>query len=139
MITLETYGFQYGDFLKNNTQASSISQIRSNVELQVKYVAQTGVLSSEENLFKFPNASLNLSPDALPEDSGAVIVVILYNTLNFFLVDNFHTDDKYADVNSSIISAGVQPQPKTPFKEPVRISWETEKLVMKIHSIHDGV
>ncbi|XP_028410420.1 CD97 antigen-like [Dendronephthya gigantea] len=128
VITLENYGFQQGDILKNNTRANSIFQGRSNVQLQVKYVARKGVLSYEENLFDFPNASLNLSPDALPKESGAVVVVIFFKTLNSFLVDNFYTDDKYADVNSSIISASVQPQPKTLFKEPVRISWETEKL-----------
>ncbi|XP_028410340.1 adhesion G protein-coupled receptor E2-like isoform X3 [Dendronephthya gigantea] len=128
VMTLQTYGIQLGNILKSDASSSSTSRTQSNVQLRVKYMNQSR-LAQGEGLFTFPNASFNISRDALPKDSRAVVAVVWYKTLSSFLVDKVHAEgDTEGSIKSTIISATVRPQPlKTPFKEPVRISWETSE------------
>ena len=89
--------------------------------------------TEREGLFEFPNASFSFPSDALPNDSSAVVTVVWYKTLQSFLVDDILVEcDVYDGIKSTIISATVTPQPKTPFKAPVRISWEAGKSVRKV-------
>ncbi|XP_028410398.1 adhesion G protein-coupled receptor L3-like [Dendronephthya gigantea] len=125
VTTLENYGHQYGEEIRNNTNGS-ISQNASNVQLRVKYMENTGNLSLEDRRSNFPNASFIISSDAFPNKSGSLAVVIWYNTLNSFLGEKFHTSHDYVKVNSKIITASVRPQSKMPnFTQPVQIIWDT--------------
>jgi hypothetical protein len=142
VLTLEKYGFQYGENLKNNPKASANSAFQSystysNVQLHVKYIKQAGNLSMKDRLFKFPDASFNLSPDALPQESGAVVVVMWYKTIQSFLRNSFYGDNIYAEVKSEIITASVQPTPRVKFLIPVRISWNTTELVIQFTFVYD--
>ena len=90
-------------------------------------------MSGEERLFQFPNASFNLSPDALSNISGTVVVVMWYKTLHSFMTNTTFKDSSNAKVNSEIIIASVRPEPRREwFKEPVRISWNSTELVIKV-------
>ena len=122
MITLENYGFQIGENMKNNPNASStfILKNHSNVQLYVRYINS----SKEERLVNFPDATFNLSLDALPKHSGALVVVMWYRTMH-----SFH-DAKDPRITSRIISASVRPEPRIKFKTPVRISWDMKELVI---------
>ncbi|CAB3980610.1 adhesion G- coupled receptor D1-like [Paramuricea clavata] len=128
VTTLENYAFQHGENLKNNSNASTIFQNYSNVQLYVKFIKREDNLSAEERLFEFPDASFNLSPDALPQSSGAVVVVLWYKTINSFLTTSLHDDHSYAEINSKIMTASVRPEPKDKFLQPVRISWNMKEL-----------
>ncbi|XP_028410390.1 adhesion G protein-coupled receptor B3-like [Dendronephthya gigantea] len=122
VITLQNYGFQLGEVLKNDRSSSRIFQNHSNVQLYVTYQKRSE-LSPQNSLFNFPNSSFTLSPDALSNDCGAVIVVVWYKTLNLVLRKSGFNGDYHA-IKSRIIIASVQPEPRMPFKEPVRISWD---------------
>ncbi|XP_028410421.1 CD97 antigen-like [Dendronephthya gigantea] len=125
VMTLENYGFQCGNKLENNTYNSSVFQNRSNVQLHVKYLKTNVELAQKERLFNFSNASFSLSRDALATESGAVVVILWYKTLNSFLGKRLSGKNVYATVNNKIISASVRPEPRIPFREPVRITWDT--------------
>ena len=102
-----------------------------NVQLHVKYVKQGGNLPREGRLFKFPDASFNISPDTLSNTSGTVVVVMWYRTLHYFMTNTSFKDTRNAKVNSEIIIASARPkQRKEWFKEPVRISWNSTELVI---------
>ena len=132
-MTLEKYAFQYGEKLKNNSHASNNYTTFQNVHLHVKYVKPGGTLSEKARLFQFPNASFNLSPDTLSNTSGTVVVVMWYKTLHSFMTNTTFKDSSNAKVDSEIIIASVRPEPsKIPFKEPVRISWNSTELVIKV-------
>ncbi|XP_028400849.1 adhesion G protein-coupled receptor E1-like [Dendronephthya gigantea] len=126
VITLQNYGFQLGEVLKNDRSSSRIFQNHSNVQLYVTYQKRSE-LSPQNSLFNFPNSSFTLSPDALSNDCGAVIVVVWYKTLNLVLRKSGFNGDYHA-IKSRIIIASVQPEPRMPFKEPVRISWDATEL-----------
>ena len=132
MITLENYAFQYGENIKTNPNASANLTFQ-NVQLHVKYIKQGGNLSGEESLFKFSDASFNLSPDALSNTSGTVVVVMWYKTLHSFMT-NISLKDTYTDtdINNEIIIASVRPKPPEEFKEPVRITWKSTELVIQV-------
>jgi hypothetical protein len=134
---LENYAFQYGENLKNNKNASTTIQNYSNVQLYVKFIKREDNLSEAERLFKFPDASFNLSPDALPQSSGAVIVVLWYKTINSFLTTSLHDGHSYAEINSKIMTASVRPEPKDKFLKPVRISWNMKELVIQVYFVFD--
>jgi hypothetical protein len=134
---LENYGFQYGENLKNNSNTSTIFQNHSNVQLNVKFIKREDNLSKEERLFEFPDASFNLSPDALPQSSGAVIVVLWYKTINSFLTTSLYDGHSYAEINSKIMTASVRPEPKDKFLKPVRISWNMKELVIQVYFVFD--
>ena len=129
---MENYAFQYGENLKNNSNASTIFQNYSNVQLYVKFIIREDNLSAEERLFEFPDASFNLSLDALPQSSGAVVVVLWYKTINSFLTPSLHDYHSYAKINSKIMTASVRPAPKDKFLQPVRISWNMKELVIQV-------
>ncbi|XP_028410399.1 adhesion G protein-coupled receptor B3-like [Dendronephthya gigantea] len=125
VTTLENYGHQYGEEIRNNTNGS-ISQNASNVQLRVRYMENTGKLSLEDRRSNFPNASFIISSDAIPKESGSLAVVVWYNTLNSLLGEKFYTSNNYAIVNSTIITASVRPQSKMlKFTQPVQIIWDT--------------
>ena len=126
MITLENYGFQNGENMKNNPNASStfILKNHSNVQLYVRYEQRKRRSSKGERLVNFPGATFNLSPDALPKHSGALVVVIWYKTMHSFRGAN---DPR---ITNRIISASVRPEPRIKFKTPVRISWDMKELVI---------
>ncbi|XP_028412671.1 adhesion G protein-coupled receptor E1-like [Dendronephthya gigantea] len=129
VVTLQKYGVQSGNIIKNKN-TSHIFQIFSNVQLRVKYMKSSEFLP-QDRLFNFPNASFSISRDALPKNSGAVVVVVWYKTLNSFLTKNIYDGNNYA-IKSRIISASVQPEAtRIPFKQPVRIHWKENVLVMK--------
>jgi hypothetical protein len=134
---LENYGFQYGENLKNNKNASTTIQNYSNVQLYVKFIKREDNLSAKERLFEFPDASFNLSPDALPQSSGAVIVVLWYKTINSFLTTSLRDHHSYAKINSKIMTASVRPAPKDKFLQPVRISWNMKELVIQVYFVFD--
>lgn len=129
-ITLQNYGFQCGEHLKNRKSISPVFQNHSNAQIGVKYLKRSES-SNEDRIFKFPNTSFTISPDALPKYSGAVVVVVWYKTLNLFLTGNYDDVNNYT-INSRIVSASVQPEPIRSFEEPVRISWNEGELVMEI-------
>ena len=131
VITLEEYGFHYGENLKNSSNTSLIVKDYPNVQLNLRYIKYAGNLSPEERLFKFPNASFNLSPDALRKESGAVVVILWYKTINSLIKNTFHGDNIYAAIRSRIITVNVRPEQKKKFSEPVRISWDLAELVIK--------
>ncbi|XP_028410401.1 latrophilin-like protein LAT-2 [Dendronephthya gigantea] len=125
VTTLENYGLQYGEEIRNNTNGS-ISQNASNVQLRVRYMENTGKLSLEDRRSNFPNASFIISSDAIPKESGSLAVVVWYNTLNSFLGEKFYTSHDYVKVDSKIITASVRPQSKMlKFTQPVQIIWDT--------------
>ncbi len=94
-------------------------------------------MSREERLFKFPDASFNLSSNALSQD-GTVVVVIWYKTLHSFMTSTSFKDTNITKVNSEIITASVRPKPRTEtFEEPVRISWNSTELVFKSYCYID--
>ena len=131
LMTLQNYGIQQGEALRNDASTSVILHNRPNVQLHVKYINHSE-LKQEERLFHFPNASFDISSDALPKDSGAVVAVAWYKTLNGFLTDSLYDKgDIDSDIDSTIISASVRPQPKRDLEEPVRISWDTKESVLK--------
>ncbi len=86
----------------------------------------------KERLFKFPDASFNLSPDTLSNTSGTVAVVMWYRTIHSFMTNTSFSDTHTnANVTSKIVIASVRPEPrKKTFKEPVRISWSSTELVI---------
>ncbi|XP_028401048.1 adhesion G protein-coupled receptor L2-like [Dendronephthya gigantea] len=126
VTTLENYGLQYGEEIRNNTNGF-ISQNSSNVQLRVRYMENTaGNFTLEDRRTNFPNASFIISSDAIPEESGSLAVVVWYKTLNSFLGEKFHTSNDYVKVNSKIITASVRPQSKIlQFTQPVQIIWDT--------------
>ncbi|XP_028412665.1 adhesion G protein-coupled receptor L1-like [Dendronephthya gigantea] len=129
VVTLQKYGVQSGNILKNKN-TSHIFQNFSNVQLRVNYM-NSSEFPPQDRLFNFPNASFNISRDALPKNSGAVVVVVWYKTLNSFLTKNIYDGNNYA-IKSRIISASVRPEAtRIPFKEPVRIHWKENVFVMK--------
>ena len=133
---MENYAFQYGENLKNNSNSSD-NFIFQNVQLHVKYVKQDGTLSREKRLFKFPDASFNLSSNAL-SPNGTVVVVMWYKTLHYFMTSTSFKDTNNTKVNSKIIIASVRPEPrKETFKEPVHISWNSTELVFKSYCYFD--
>ncbi len=90
-------------------------------------------MSQKERLFKFPDASFNLSSDALSNTSGTVVVVMWYKTLQYFMTNTSFKDTSNAIVTSKIIIASVRPEPRNEwFREPVRISWNSKKLVIQV-------
>ncbi|XP_028400846.1 fibrillin-3-like [Dendronephthya gigantea] len=125
-VTLQNYGFQCGEKLKNNKSTSPIFRNHSNVQIRVKY-QKPSEFPPQERVFNFPNTSFILSPDAIRNTSGAVVVVVWYKTLNLFLT-NIDYDGSNHTVNSKIITASVRPEPKMSFKEPVRIIWDGKGL-----------
>lgn len=132
VITVENYGFQFEEHLKKKPSALAIFTNYSNVVLHVKYIRQATRLSQEERLFQFSDSAFEISPDALPHESGAVIVVVWYKTLHSFLRNILYDWNSDAEVSSEIISASVLPKPKQTFSEPVRISWNTMTLVIYV-------
>ncbi|XP_028411086.1 adhesion G protein-coupled receptor L4-like [Dendronephthya gigantea] len=131
VMTLQNYATQQGEALKNDASNSAIFYNRSNIQLRVEYTNQSQ-LTPERGIFNFPNASFVLSPDALAKDSGAVVAVVWYKTLNSFLTDGLDDkDDINGIINSTIISASVQPHPMKNLEEPVRISWDTKESTKK--------
>ena len=131
VITLEDYGFHYGENLKNSSNTSLIVKDYPNVQLNLRYIKYAGNLSPEERLFTFPNASFKLSLDALLKKSGAVVVILWYKTIHSLIKNTFHGDNIYAAISSKIITVNVRPEQKKKFSEPVRISWDLEELVIK--------
>ncbi|XP_028410393.1 adhesion G protein-coupled receptor E1-like [Dendronephthya gigantea] len=125
-ITLQNYGFQCGEKLKNNKSTLPIFRNHSNVQIRVKY-QKPSEFPPQERVFNFPNTSFILSPDAIRNTSGAVVVVVWYKTLNLFLT-NIDYDGSNHTINSKIITASVRPEPKMSFKEPVRIIWDGKGL-----------
>ncbi len=131
-MTLENYAFQYGENLQNNANISRNFTFQ-NVQLHVNYVKQGGNMSGEERLFKFPDASFDLSSDALSNTSKTVVVVMWYKTLQYFMTNTSFEDTRNAKVNSKIIIASVRPEPRNEgFREPVRISWSSKELVIQV-------
>ena len=128
IVTLEKHGFQNGENIKNNPNATTgfIFRNHSNVHLHVKYINTSGHVSHEERSFTFPEASFNLSSSALPLNSSAIVVVMWYKTLHSFLTNILHDNE---EINSKIITASVRPEPREKFSQPVRISWNIKKLV----------
>ncbi len=127
---MENYAFQYGENLKNNSNTSRNFTFQ-NVQLHVNYLKQGGNLSKKERLFKFPDASFNLSSNAL-SPNGTVVVVMWYKTLHSFMTSTSFKDTNITKVNSEIITASVRPEPRTEtFEEPVHISWNSTELVFK--------
>ncbi|XP_028402491.1 adhesion G protein-coupled receptor L3-like [Dendronephthya gigantea] len=126
IITLKNYGFQNGENIKKNPNASSffIFKNHSNVQLYATYAQHTRRLSREGRSFKFPDATFKLSSDALPKHSGALVVVIWFKTMHSFLNDDMHNPM----ITSNMISASVRPEPRTKFKRPVRIRWDMKEL-----------
>ncbi len=131
-MTLENYAFQYGENLQSNLNISRNFTFQ-NVQLHVNYVKQGGNVSAEERSFKFPDASFDLSSDALSNTSGSVVVVMWYKTLQYFMTNTRFEDTTNAKVSSKIIIASVRPEPRNEwFREPVRISWSSKKLVIQV-------
>ena len=129
--TLEEYGFQYG----NIPSATPIFKNYSNVQLRIKYLTQRSNLS-EEALFKFQDSSFKLSPAAIPQKSGAVVVIFWYKTLHFFLKTKSSHD--YGKICTKIITASIRPKPdpRKTFLPPVRISWNAKRLVIDLHRMY---
>ena len=127
VITLQNFGFQYGENLKKNKNISPILHNFSNVHMRVRYHKRSE-LSPQDRIFHFPNASFILSPDAILNNSGAVVVVMWYKTLNLFLTSMNYNGNMHT-INDRIITASVQPEPKMSFEEPVRISWDRKEMV----------
>ncbi|XP_028412672.1 CD97 antigen-like [Dendronephthya gigantea] len=126
VATLQKYGVQSGNILKNKNTSHTFQNF-PNVQLRVNYM-NSSEFSPQDRLFNFPNASFNISRDALPKNSGAVVVVVWYKTLNSFLTKNIYDGNNYA-IKSRIISASVQPEAtRIPFKQPVRIHWKENVL-----------
>jgi hypothetical protein len=125
-MTLENFGFQNGENMKNKTNATTslFFQNHSNVHLRVKYIKQE--VSPKEKSFTFPDALFNLSSSALPLKSDAIVVVMWYKTIHSFLKNTFDNDH---EIKSKIITASVQPKPTEKFSQPVHISWKIKKLV----------
>ena len=121
--TLEEYGFQYG----NISNSTSVIQNYSNVQLRVKYLTRRSNLSEEERLFKFQDTSFELSPAALPQKSGAVVVVLWYKTMHSILKTKSSFD--YAKIVTKVITASIRPEPRQSFSTPIRIRWNTTGLV----------
>ena len=101
----------------------------SNVQLRVKYVTQTKNISHEEALFQFQDTSFTLSPAALPQESDAVVVVLWYKTMDSILKTKISHD--YAKFVTKMITASVRPEPRRRFATPVRIRWNTTRLVIQ--------
>ena len=128
---MEKYAFQYVENLKVNLNASGIIEY-PNLQLHVKYIKQGGEFSREKVSFIFPNASFNLSSDALSTTSGTEVVVLWYRTLHHFINNSFNGSPVYGKVKSEIITASVQPRPPKHFEEPVHITWNTTDVVTKV-------
>ncbi len=89
-------------------------------------------MSREERIFKLPDASFNLSPNALSR-KGTVVVVMWYKKLHYFVTNTSFKDTSITKVNSKIIIASVRPEPRRKtFEEPVHISWNSTELVFKV-------
>ena len=88
----------------------------------------------EERTFRFPNASFNLSSDALSKTSGTKVAVMWYKTIHDFISNSFEGRPVlYGKVNSKIITASVRPTPEPKqFKEPVRMTWNLIEMVIKV-------
>ena len=131
--TLEKHGFQYG---KNIPSATPIFKNYSNVQLRVRYITQRSNLSEEERLFKFQDSSFKLSPAAIPQKSGAVVVIFWYKTIHFFLKTKSSHD--YGKISTKIITASIRPKPdpRKTFLPPVRISWNAKRLVIDLHRMY---
>ena len=131
ITTLEKYGFQYGEHLKNSTNASDIIRY-PNLQLHVRYIKEGGEFYRKKESFMFPNASFNLSSDALSTTTGTKVVVLWYKTMHQFINNSVNGSPNYGKVNSEIITASVQPRPPKQFEEPARITWNTTDLVTKL-------
>ena len=75
----------------------AIFQNYSNIQLRVKCITQRYKSSEKEKLFKFQDTSFELSPHALPQKSGAIVVVLWYKTMHSFLVQSFKETLQYCD------------------------------------------
>jgi hypothetical protein len=105
--------------------------------MHIQYITQAKYFSREGRLFRFPGASFNLSPDALSNTSGTVVVVMWYKTVHSFMTKSFYGNHTHAKVSNEIIIASVEPKPrKKTFEEPVRISWNSLELVIQSHSYY---
>ncbi|CAB3980612.1 adhesion G- coupled receptor D1-like [Paramuricea clavata] len=124
VITLENYGFQYGEMQKNNSDVPEPIKNHTNVQLHVKYIKQGETI--EDTSFKFQDASFNLSSSALQRKSGVIVVVLWYKTINSFLTNSFHDNQSYARLNSKIITASVRSAEPKNFT--VRINWNIKEL-----------
>ena len=131
ITTLEKYGFQYGDNLKNTLNASGIIKY-PNLQLHARYIKEGGEFLRRKSLFMLPNASFNLSSDALSKTSGTKVVVMWYKTMHHFINNSFNGSPIYGKVNSEILTASVQPRPPKQFEETVRITWNTMDWVTKV-------
>ncbi|XP_028410387.1 CD97 antigen-like [Dendronephthya gigantea] len=126
-ITLEKYGLQHANSLRNSTTNSSVFQNHSNIQLRVLYIKPAGKLSRKERIFNFSKASFKLSNDALSNETDTVVAVLWYKTLHSFLTKSFYGDIQ-EELKSEIISVNVRPEPKMPFEKPVRISWDKDEV-----------
>ncbi|XP_028410418.1 adhesion G protein-coupled receptor E2-like isoform X2 [Dendronephthya gigantea] len=126
-ITLEKYGLQHANSLRNSTTNSSVFQNHSNIQLRVLYIKPAGKLSRKERIFNFSKASFKLSNDELSNETDTVVAVLWYKTLHSFLTKSFYGDIQ-EELKSEIISVNVRPEPKMPFEKPVRISWDKDEV-----------
>ena len=88
--------------------------------------------SEKEKLFKFQDTSFEFLPDALPQKSGAIVVVLWYKTMHSFLKDKGY----FAKISTNIITASVRPEPdpRKKFSTPVRIIWTIKRLVIHCYA-----
>ena len=136
MNSLESYGFQYGETLNNSKFSNnSVFLKHSNVQLRIKLINPNVDLTQEERQFNLSASSFHLSRDALPKKSGSgsIVVVIWYKALNLFFTNSFTSADSLeGEIKSQIITARIRPKPSAVhFEEPVRIVWDTVKLVSR--------
>ena len=126
--TLEEYGFQHAN---NISSATPIFKNHSNVQLRVRYITRESKLQKAP--FRFEDTSFKLPSGALPLASDAVVVVLRYKTLHFFLKTNI----PYGNITTNIITASVRPEldPDKTFASPVRISWGTTIPVSHFHFV----
>ena len=90
----------------------------------------------EERAFRFPNASFNLSSDALSKTSGTKVAVMWYKTIHLFISNSFEGHPDYGENNSEIITASVSPTPEPKqFEEPVRMTWNLMEMVIKVIAV----
>ena len=134
--TLESYSFQYGENLSNSKfSINSVFLSYSNIQLRIKLINPNVELTQEERQFNLSASLFHLSRDALPQKSGSgsTVVVICYKALNSFFTTSFTSADSLeGEIKSQIITARIRPKPSAVhFEKPVRIIWDTEKLVSR--------
>ena len=128
MTTLESYGFQYGENLKNNSNRQRTFQNYSNIKLHVSLLEADNVSTPKEKSFIFPDASFNITPNALHLQSGAILVVIWFKTIHSFFTNTIDSDE----IRSKIITASIRPEPTEKFSQPIRLSWSIQNLVIQV-------